>query len=59
MECLRIDSSGRVKCSECVWWQRLWMEAGCTGTVAEYKDCIDVELGGVDCGGVQAGMLTA
>ena len=25
------------------------MEAGCTGTVAEYKDCIGVELGVVDC----------
>ena len=25
------------------------MEAGCTGTVAEYKGCIDVGLGGVDC----------
>ena len=27
----------------------MWMEAGCTGTVAEYKDCIDVEFGVVDC----------
>ena len=27
----------------------MWVEAGCTGTVAEYKGCIDVELGGVDC----------
>ena len=27
----------------------MWMEAGCTGTVAEYKDCIDAEFGGVDC----------
>ena len=27
----------------------MWMEAGCTGTVAEYKGCIDVGLGGVDC----------
>ena len=27
----------------------MWMEVGCMGTVAEYKDCIDVEFGGVDC----------
>ena len=27
----------------------MWMEAGCMGTVAEYKDCIDVEFGVVGC----------
>ena len=27
----------------------MWMEVGCMGTVAEYKDCIDVEFGVAGC----------
>ena len=27
----------------------MWIEVGCMGTVTEHNDCIDVELGVVDC----------